>query len=144
MKFVQIFILVYLKFYCWFPRWFKIFFYTQIIFLAKLIVSNFICLDFLKDFRNFSEYSSIFFFQNFNAYYSKLIPFSNFRCTFSAVAQSFLDILSSFFLQIPQHFFQRFTQSFNKIMVEVCSNFFSGLLKNFLTSFRHDLKFFWH
>ncbi len=45
-----------------------------------------------------------------------------------------IDILSSF-LQILQIFFQRFTQISDKITVEVCSNFYSGLFKNFLASF---------
>ncbi len=88
----------------------------------------------LKFPRSLSNIPLIFFFQNLHEYYSKLIHFSNFRCTFSTVPQSFIDILSIFF--------QRFTRSLMKITVEVCLNFFSGLLKNFLASFRSDLKFF--
>ncbi len=96
----------------------------------------------LKFPRSFSEYSSNFFFQNFNEYYSKLKYLFNFRCTFSTVHQSLIAILLFFFfLQIPQIFFQRFTQSFNKITVKICSNFYFDLLKKFLASFQSDFKF---
>ncbi len=95
----------------------------------------------LKFPRSFSEYSTIFFFQNFNEYYTKLIPFSNFHCTFSTVPQSLIDIYQDF-LQISLIFFQRFTLSFDKIIVEVCSNFYYGLLKIFPASFGSDLNFF--
>ncbi len=49
--------------------------------------------------QNFSKYSSNFF-QNFNEYYSKLIPFSNFHWIFSTVPQSLIDILSIFLSKI--------------------------------------------
>ncbi len=96
----------------------------------------------LKFPQSFPEYSTVFFFfQNFDKYYSKLIPFSNFCCIFSIVPQSLIDVLSSF-LQNPRICFQRFTRGFDKITVEIFSNFYSGLLKNSLASFQTVLKFF--
>ncbi len=95
-------------------------------FFVKLIQILFIIYpSFLKIFR-LPEYSSNFFF-NFNKYYSKVILFLNFRCIFSTIPLSSIDILSSF-LQISQIFFQKFTQSLNKITVEIYWNFYSGLL----------------
>ncbi len=88
----------------------------------------------LKFPRSFSEYSSNFF-SKFHQILFKTNTFPNFRCTISTVPQSLIDILLSFFLQIPQMFFQRFTHSFDKITIEVCSNFYSGLPKNFLAIF---------
>ncbi len=108
----------------------------KVICICKNYINSFIIYpSFLNNFSitlkfsgSFSEYSFNFFFQNFNEYYSTLIrTFSNFCCIFSTVPQSLIEILSSF-LQILQIFFRRFTQNFDKITVEVCSNFYSDLL----------------
>ncbi len=109
--------------------------FTQILFI---IYPSFLK-NFIKDFQNFPEVFSnipaIYFFFYLKKYYSKLILFSNFRCIFSTVPQSFIDILLSL-LQISQMFFQRFTQNLGKVTVKIFPNFYSGSLENFLTSFR--------
>ncbi len=55
------------------------------------IFSNF--QNFREVFRNITRFS----FPNFNKYYSKLILIPNFRCIFSTVPQSLIDILSNFY-----------------------------------------------
>ncbi len=90
--------------------------------------------------RRFSEYSTNFFLK-FQKILLKINTFSNFCLIFSTVSQSLIDILSGF-LQISQIIFQRFTQSLYKVTVEICPTFYSGLLKNFLASFRSVSKFF--
>ncbi len=89
-----------------------------------------------KFFRKFL----IFFFQNFNKYYSKLILFSHFRYIFCPVFQSLIDILSSF-LQNFQFFFKDLL-TLDKVTVEICPNLYFILLKNFLATFRSVFKFF--
>ncbi len=54
--------------------------------------------------RSYSEYSYNFF-QNLNKYNLKVILFSNFRCIFSTVPLSLIEILSNF-LQISEFFFK--------------------------------------
>ncbi len=79
----------------------------------------------LKFPRSFYKYSSFF----FSKFQQMLLKTNTFQ---------FLGPLLTFyqvFFQIPLIFFQRFTQTFDKITVEVCSNFRSGLLKNFPASF---------
>ncbi len=46
-----------------------------------------------------------------------------------------------FFANIS-NFFPRFTQSLNKVTVEICPNFYSGLFKNCLASFQRVFRFF--
>ncbi len=82
----------------------------------------------IKFLRSFSEYSSIFF-QNFNKYYSKLIPF----LIFAVLSRQFLiDILSGFFTNFSIFF----------LKIKLSQIFIQGLLKNFLAIFQSDLKFF--
>ncbi len=83
----------------------------------------------MKFFRTFLW----FFFQNFDKCYSKLIiTFFNFCCIFSTVPQSLINILLSFFVN-SSIFFQIFTQRFDKITVEVCSNSLTRSLTHSLT-----------
>ncbi len=95
----------------------------------------------LKFPRKFFRIFLWFFFSKFQEILLKTNTFFTFLLYFSIVLQSLTDILSSF-LQIPQIFFLRFTQSFDKITIEFCSNFYSSLLENFLASFRSIFKFF--
>ncbi len=118
---------------------------------CKIYTNSFIIYRFLKHFPNNFEVSSKlfqiflwFFFQNFNKYYLKLKT-----NTFFKFLLYFLDSSSvpnwhfiKFFCKFLKIFFQKFTLSFDKVTVEVCSNFYSGLLKNFLANFRSILKFF--
>ncbi len=99
-------------------------------------------LKFLRGFLNILWFFFFFFFfSKFRQILLKTNIFLKFSLFFSTVPQSYIDILPSF-LQIPQIFFQRFTQGFNKITVKVCSNFYSDLLLNCLANFRSVFKFF--
>ncbi len=65
---------------------------------------------------------------------------SNFCCIFltssSVPYWHFLKFLENFSI-----FFQRFTQNLDKLIFEVCPNFYSGLLNSFLPRFQLIIKF---
>ncbi len=73
------------------------------------------------------------------------ILFSNSHCIFSTAPQSLIDIFLSF-LEISQIFFQTFSKSLDKVTVEICIKFNSGLIKKLsCNKFLKYLKFFyWH
>ncbi len=54
------------------------------------------------------------------------------------ISGNFVNI--KFFSNFLKFFFQRFTQSFDKVTAEISPNFCSDLLKNFLASFRSIVK----
>ncbi len=90
--------------------------FTKILFIIYAIFLNI----FAKILKIFARLFRIFlnFSQNFNLYYySKVVLFSNFRCIFSTVPHSLIDICQVFgkFL----FFFQRFTQSLDKFTPSV-------------------------
>ncbi len=101
--------------------------FTEILFI---IYSSF--LQIFLDFQNFqfSEYFTNFF-QNFNKYYLKLIFFLIFT-VFSRQFLSHLSILFyQFFCEFLKLFFKDLLRVSIKLTVEICTNFYFGLLKNF-------------
>ncbi len=112
--------------------------FTQILFIIYPSFSKKF-LKFLKFPQSFSKY-----FYNFFSKFQQILlktNISNFHYILSKVPQSIIDILSSFFANFS-NYFQRFAQRLEPVIVEVCLNFYSSLLKNFLPSFRSVLKFF--
>ncbi len=73
----------------------------------------------------------LIFFPKFQQILPKSSSFSNFRFIFSTVPQFLTEILLSY-SQISQIFFQRFTQSLDKVMVEIYPNTYSRLLARYL------------
>ncbi len=87
----------------------------------------------LKFPRSFFEYSSNLFFKiSTNITTQKVIPFSNFRCTFSAVPRFFIDILSSFFCKFLKFFFKDFFSVSIKLYLRFAQIFILVYLKIFL------------
>ncbi len=113
--------------------------YTQILFI--------IYLSFLKIFSKIFRISPNFlqlFPLMFSSKSQQILLKTN---TFLKFLLYFLDsspVLYWHFIKFFPNFsiFFRFTRSFNKITVEIRSNFYFGLLKNFLAGFRSAFKFF--
>ncbi len=92
--------------------------------------------NFLKYFQNFNKFFQnipLIFFSKFQQILSKSNTFSKFSCIFWTVSQ---------FLLVFYQFFYKFLNSKIYSEVEICPNFYSGLLKNFVAGFRSVFKFF--
>ncbi len=61
--------------------------------------------------------------------------FESFEIEQGLINTGFKLLVKNNFLQIFQIFIPRFTHSLDKVTVEICQNFYYGLLKNFLSSF---------
>ncbi len=106
--------------------------FTQMFFTIYSFLTNF-RIDFSTFLRRFSKYSTNCF-SKFQQILLKTNIFSNFRRIFWTLPRSLIDILSIFFL-LSQIIFQRFSPGVDKVTVEICLNFYSGLLYNFLAIF---------
>ncbi len=90
--------------------------------------------------RNFSKHYTNFF-SKLKQILLKLILFLIFAI-FYRQFHSHLFTFYQFFCKFPKLFFNDLLPSLDKVTVEICTNFYFALLKNFLAIFKNILKFF--